>query len=165
MQIEPTQPPTRIILEQAGAWGRWGTRIAWTVAGISVLAALASAGAAAQYFQRDAKVVEKYHSLSRMAPSKVAIVDVSGAIMGGQGFARWQLDRIDEEVGEEVVDVAGLGAAEDGEQRVAPPVAADESVGLGLGGEEPLAPQGGEQFDPHAAELGFDPRQRRVGEP
>jgi protease IV len=97
MQIEPSQLPTRIILEQAGAWGRWGTRIAWTVAGISVLAALASAGAAAQYFQRDAKVVEKYHSLSRMAPSKVAIVDVSGAIMGGQGFARWQLDRIDED--------------------------------------------------------------------
>lgn len=90
-------PVTRVILEQGSLWGRWGTRIAWTIAGVSVMAALASAGASAQYFQRDGKVVEKYHSLSQVAPAKVAIVDVSGAIMGGQGFARWQLDRIEED--------------------------------------------------------------------
>lgn len=99
----PSTPPavalpiTRVILEQGGLWGRWGTRIAWSIAGLSLLAALASAGANAQYFQRDAKVVEKYHSLSRVAIGKVAIVDVSGAIMGGQGFTRSQLDRIEED--------------------------------------------------------------------
>ena len=107
MDIDRTQPPTnlpitaipitRVILEQGGLWGRWGTRIAWSIAGMSLLAALASAGANAQYFQREAKVVEKYHSLSRMAVLKVAIVDVSGAIMGGQGFTRSQLDRIEED--------------------------------------------------------------------
>ena len=97
MQIESTQPPTRIILEQGGVWGRWGARIAWTIAGLSLLAAVASAGANAQYFQRDAAVVEKYHSLSRGAADKVAIVDVSGAIMGGRGFTRSQLDRIEED--------------------------------------------------------------------
>ena len=41
-------PVTRVILEQGSLWGRWGTRIAWTIAGFSVLAALASAGASAQ---------------------------------------------------------------------------------------------------------------------
>ena len=97
MQIESTQPPTRIILEQGGVWGRWGARIAWTIAGLSLLAAVASAGANAPYFQRDAAVVEKYHSLSRGAADKVAIVDVSGAIMGGRGFTRSQLDRIEED--------------------------------------------------------------------
>jgi len=73
MQIEqmPSPPPTRVILEQGGFWARWGMWIAWSIAGISLLSALASAGAAAQYFQRDAKVVEKYHSLSKMAASKV----------------------------------------------------------------------------------------------
>ena len=95
MQIESTQQPTRIILEQGGIWGRWGTRIAWTIAGISVLVALASAGANAQYFQRDAKVIEQYASLSRLAAAKIAIVDVSGAIMGGAGFSRLQLDQIE----------------------------------------------------------------------
>jgi len=93
-----TEPPvTRVILEQGGLWGRWGTRIAWTIAGLSLLAAVASAGASAQYFQTDGKVVEKYHSLAKFAPAKVAIVDVSGAIMGGQGFTRWQLDRVEED--------------------------------------------------------------------
>jgi protease-4 len=99
MQIEqmPSPPPTRVILEQGGFWARWGIWIAWSIAGISVLSALASAGAAAQYFQRDAKVVEKYHSLSKMAASKVAIVDIAGAIMGGSGFARAQFDHIAED--------------------------------------------------------------------
>jgi protease-4 len=92
-----TPPVTRVILEQGSVWGRWGTRLAWTIAGVSLVAALASAGANAQYFQSDAKVVEKYHSLAKFAPAKVAIVDVAGAIMGGDGFARWQLDRIEDD--------------------------------------------------------------------
>jgi len=95
MPIEqPLVPPTRVILEQGGTWGRWGVWIAWSIAGISLLTALASAGAFAQYFQRDAALIEKYHSLSRLAPAKVAIVDIAGAIMGGSGFARAQLDHV-----------------------------------------------------------------------
>jgi protease-4 len=89
------QAPTRVILEHAGGWGRWGSRLAWAIAGVSLLAAVGSAGAFAQYFQRDPRVVETYHSLSRSAPGKVAIVTVAGAIMGGEGFARAQLDRVE----------------------------------------------------------------------
>jgi protease-4 len=90
-------PPTRVILEQPGMWGRWGSRIPWIVAGVAVLSAIGSAGAFSQYFQRDSRVLEKYHSLSKTAPAKVAIVRVAGAIMGGEGFARAQLDRIAED--------------------------------------------------------------------
>jgi protease-4 len=97
MEIERQPLPTRVILEHASPWGRWGTRIAWTVAGISLLAALGSAGAFAQYFQRDGRVVEKYHSLSKSAPAKVAIVTLAGAIMGGDGFIRSQLDHVAED--------------------------------------------------------------------
>ncbi len=86
------QPPTRVILEQSGGWSRWSTRLAWVVAGISLMSALGSAAAFSQYFQRDDRVVEKWHSLSRTAGDKVAIVTVAGAIMGGDGFARAQLD-------------------------------------------------------------------------
>jgi protease-4 len=92
MQIE--QQPTRVILEQPKGWGRWSTRAAWIVAGISVLSALGSAAAYSQYFQRDARVVEKWHSLSRTARDKVAIVTVAGAILGGDGFARTQLEQV-----------------------------------------------------------------------
>ena len=97
MEIERQPPPTRVILEHASPWGRWGTRIAWTVAGISLLAALGSAGAFAQYFQRDGRVVEKYHALSKTAAAKVAVVTLAGAIMGGDGFIRAQLDHVAED--------------------------------------------------------------------
>jgi protease-4 len=42
-------------------------------------------------------VVEKYHSLSKSAPAKVAIVTLAGAIMGGDGFIRSQLDHVAED--------------------------------------------------------------------
>lgn len=97
MPTDSLQPPTRVILEQGSIWGRWGTRAAWLIAGFAVLWAVASAGANAQYFQTGTKVVEQYHSLSKTAPGKVAVVDISGPIMGGSGFTRSQIDRIAED--------------------------------------------------------------------
>jgi protease IV len=93
MTIEQQQP-TRVILEQPRGWGRWGVRLAWTIAGLSLLWAVGSAAAFSQYFQKDSRVLEKYHSLARLAADKVAIVSVTGAIMGGDGFARAQLDHV-----------------------------------------------------------------------
>ncbi|MFM7207964.1 MAG: signal peptide peptidase SppA [Planctomycetaceae bacterium] len=97
MQIESREPPTRVILEHASPWGRWFARAGWIVAGIAVLSAIGSAGACFQYFQRDARVTEKWHSLSRTAADKVAIVSVTGAILGGDGFVRAQLDHVAED--------------------------------------------------------------------
>ena len=79
-QPPASQPPTRVILEQASPWGRWSTRLAWIIAGVAVLSAIGSAGAFSQYFQRDARVVEKYHSLSKIAGTKVAIVSVTAGL-------------------------------------------------------------------------------------
>jgi protease-4 len=97
MQIESQQPPTRVILEQANPWSRWFARAGWIVAGIAVLSAIGSAGAFSKYFQRDSRVVEKWHSLSKLAADKVAIVSVTGAILGGDGFVRAQLDQVEED--------------------------------------------------------------------
>jgi len=94
MEIERQQQPTRVILEQASPWSRWNGRIAWTIAGVALLSAIGSAGAFARYFQRDGRVVEKYHSLARTAAAKVAIVTLSGPIMGGEGFIRAQIDQV-----------------------------------------------------------------------
>jgi protease IV len=90
-------PPTRVILEQPGGWSRWSVRLAWIVAGLSFLWALGSAAAFSRYFQTDARVIEQYHSLSRLARDKVAIVSVTGAIMGGDGFARHQLEHVEDD--------------------------------------------------------------------
>lgn len=97
MPLEPGQPPTRVILEQPRGWSRWGGRLAWIVAGISLLVAVVSAGANAQYFQTNPKVIEQYHSLATTAANKVAIVEISGAIMGGGGFTRHQIDQVEDD--------------------------------------------------------------------
>jgi protease IV len=97
MTIESQQPPTRVILEQASPWSRWFARAGWIVAGIALLSAVGSAGAFSRYFQRDSRVVEKWHSLSKFASDKVAVVSVTGAILGGDGFVRAQLEQVAED--------------------------------------------------------------------
>ena len=77
MAIEQ-QEPTRVILEQPRGWSRWSNRIAWIVAGLAVMSALGSAAAYSQYFQRDSRVVEKWHSLSRTAADKIAAMEAAG---------------------------------------------------------------------------------------
>jgi len=97
MSFAPGQSPTRVILEQPGGWSRWSGRLAWIIAGISLVVAVVSAGANAQYFQTNPKVIEQYHSLAETAPNKIAIIDISGAIMGGGGFARHQIDQVEKD--------------------------------------------------------------------
>lgn len=90
-------PPTRVILEQPGGWGRWSARIAWLIAGVCFLSAIGSVAAFSQYFQRNPRVIETHHSLSESAADKVAIVTIRGAIMGGDGFARDQIDQVEDD--------------------------------------------------------------------
>jgi protease-4 len=120
MEIERQQQPTRVILEQASPWSRWSGRIAWTIAGVALLSAIGSAGAFARYFQRDGRVVEKYHSLARTAAAKVAIVTLSGPIMGGEGFIRAQIDQVadDEAVKAIVLRVDSPGGTVSGSDEI-----------------------------------------------
>ncbi|MFN7814448.1 MAG: S49 family peptidase, partial [Planctomycetia bacterium] len=120
MEIERQQQPTRVILEQASPWSRWNGRIAWTIAGVALLSAIGSAGAFARYFQRDGRVVEKYHSLARTAAAKVAIVTLSGPIMGGEGFIRAQIDQVadDEAVKAIVLRVDSPGGTVSGSDEI-----------------------------------------------
>lgn len=97
MPIESQQPTTRVILEHANPWSRWLGRAGWIVAGVALLSAIGSAGAFSRYFQRDGRVEEKWHSLSKLSGNKVAIVSVTGAILGGEGFVRSQLERVAED--------------------------------------------------------------------
>jgi protease-4 len=84
---------TRVIFEQPRS--RWGGRLAWMITTIAVIVAVASAGANATYFQTDSKVLETFHSRSTSAQAKVAILTISGAILGGDGFASRQIDKLE----------------------------------------------------------------------
>ena len=120
MTIESQQPPTRVILEQASPWSRWFARAGWIVAGIALLSAVGSAGAFSRYFQRDSRVVEKWYSLSKTAADKVAVVSVTGAILGGDGFVRAQLDQVadDEAVKAIVLRVDSPGGTVSGSDEI-----------------------------------------------
>ena len=87
-------PPTRVILENDTSRGRRWRWLPWWIAGISLVVAAAAVAANARYFQKQGSLAERWHSLSKEAPNKVAIVDVVGAIMGGDGFARRQIEQV-----------------------------------------------------------------------
>ena len=82
------------VLVRPRSWDRWKGRLAWIITGISVVVAAVAFGANAEYFQTNPKVIEQYHSLTELASNKIAIVEIRGAIMGGEGFARHQLDQV-----------------------------------------------------------------------
>ena len=82
-----TTKSSNAALAQPTSWDRWRGRLAWIITGISVVVAAVALGANAEYFQTNPKVIEQYHSLSELASNKIAIIEIRGAIMGGDGFA------------------------------------------------------------------------------
>ncbi len=91
-------PPQQIIIQQpSSAFGRFGK---WLLAAL-VLAVLFIIGLYSSYdsyFSPSGAPQEKYHSLARHALKKVAIIDISGAIMEGEdSFAKKQIDRVRED--------------------------------------------------------------------
>jgi protease IV len=54
-------------------------------------------GSYRSYFNDPEKPQERFHSLARHATQKIAIIDVSGAIMEGDGFVKRQIDAVAED--------------------------------------------------------------------
>lgn len=91
------QPQPQIIVQQqASAFGRFGKILA-VLLGFAVMTIFGLMSSYQSYFSDPSGPQEKYHSLSKMANKKIAIVDVSGTIMQGEGFVKDQLDRIRED--------------------------------------------------------------------
>jgi protease-4 len=91
---EPTQaPPQQIIMQQPSAFGRYG-KVLLLLLGFAVMTIIGMSAAYQSYFSPADGPQEKYHSLSKSATDKIAIVDVSGAIIESDGFIKKQLDRV-----------------------------------------------------------------------
>ncbi len=90
---EPTTVPQVIIQQQASALGRYGKflLILLVLAGLSLIGLISSYQS---YFSPPGGPQERYHSLSKEATEKIAIVTIAGTIMEGEGFVKKQLDRI-----------------------------------------------------------------------
>src|SRR6478609_944478 len=87
--------PQQIIIQQrTPAFGRFGKWLLAALA-IAVMMIIGLYSSYNSYFSPADAPQEKYHSLAQFATKKVAIVDVSGTIMGGEdSFAEKQIDRI-----------------------------------------------------------------------
>ena len=91
------EPPLRVILEKGGSFSRLGTRLAWILVIVLVIAVAYMASRYASYMQANPRIDEKYFALNRLAADKIAIITVEGTIMHTDGFAKWQIDQARED--------------------------------------------------------------------
>jgi protease-4 len=90
----PAAPPQIIIQQSSTVFGRFGK---WLLAAlvIAVIVCISLYNSYHSYFSPPDMPQEKYHSLAQFATKKIAIIEVSGAIMEGEdSFAEKQIDRV-----------------------------------------------------------------------
>ncbi|MBI3837888.1 MAG: signal peptide peptidase SppA [Planctomycetia bacterium] len=93
---ESARGPLRVVIEPPRT--RWiGRRLLWIALCISVLLNFGLYSSYQSYFQSGTEIDEKWHSLDKKAPEKVAIIAVEGAILGEEGFVKKQIDRVRED--------------------------------------------------------------------
>jgi len=85
-----------IVQQQVTALGRYG-KFLLILLGLSVMAIIGLTSSYHSYFNPPGGPQEKFHSLSKKASDKIAIVSVVGAIMEGNDFVKKQLDRVRED--------------------------------------------------------------------
>lgn len=81
----------------AGGWWRWVARLVLVTCVVGSLAVVVLVGAALTGFVSvgdESGINEQYHSLSRHAVQKVAIVTLEGTILDGDGFVKRQIDHV-----------------------------------------------------------------------
>jgi len=98
----PDALPQIIVQQQATAFGRYG-KFLLILLGFSVMTIIGLTSSYQSYFNPPGSPQEKYHSLSKEATKKIAIVSIVGTIIEGNDFVKHQLDRIRED--DEVVAV------------------------------------------------------------
>lgn len=78
------------------AFGRYG-KLLLVLLGFAVMTIIGMSAAYESYFSPANGPQEKYHSLSKTATDKIAVIDVSGTIMESDGFVKDQLDLVRED--------------------------------------------------------------------
>lgn len=90
--------PPRVVVELAPArWQRWSAWFGWAGFLVCVVLLIGQSITLQQYFTTQEGIQERYHSGSRTARDKIAVITVSGVIMEGDGFVKRQIDAIRED--------------------------------------------------------------------
>jgi protease IV len=92
---EPHGAPLRVIVEQPRRFSKLGRRLLWSALLISIFINLSLFRRAKDYLKPEGgDLNEHYHSLSKTAPDKIAIVTLQGTIMSEDNFLKKQLDAV-----------------------------------------------------------------------
>jgi protease IV len=90
---QPASPTSQIVIQQPTMFGRLG-KLLLVALGVAILVIMGLVGKYQSYFSLTEGPQEKFHSLDPTATNKIAIIDVSGTILGGDGFVKKQIDRV-----------------------------------------------------------------------
>ena len=104
--------PAQIVIKQNSV-GRFLSWLGWMGFLLCIPVILGMSSAYQEYFNTAAGLTEKYHSLSKTAKEKIAIIRVAGTIMESEGFAKKQIDQVrkDEQVKAVVLRVNSPGGS------------------------------------------------------
>jgi protease-4 len=87
---------TQVVIQQPTAFGRYGRFLLFLLV-IAVIVIIGQNASYRNYFSPADAPQEKYHSLSKTATDKVAIIKVEGTILSADGFIKKQIDRVRED--------------------------------------------------------------------
>ena len=94
LSIDPARGPLRVVIEQPrpGLLAMLGGLAKWLFFIIVALAVFSSWERS--YDASDSAITERYHSLSKTASDKVAMISVEGTIFGDETFVKKQIDHV-----------------------------------------------------------------------
>ncbi|MDE0734289.1 MAG: signal peptide peptidase SppA [Pirellulaceae bacterium] len=96
-ELPASQPAVPTVIVQAGPAGRFTrfvSMLGWLGFLLCGLSLMSHFSAKTDYFDTSEGIKEHFHSRSKDATDKIAIITLSGVIMEGDGFVKRQIDRI-----------------------------------------------------------------------
>ncbi len=89
------QPPVVVVQQpQSGLFRRLFGWLGWIGVLLCLPIIFGMVASYRDYFDTSQGIQEKYHSLSKFARDKVAVIDITGVIMEGNGYVKRQIDRV-----------------------------------------------------------------------
>ena len=93
MSTDANPQPQIVIHQRESMFGRFG-KFLLIALGLCLMTILGMSSQYKSYFNKVGGPQEKYHSLSKTASDKVAVISITGAIMESDDFVKKQIDRV-----------------------------------------------------------------------
>lgn len=87
-------PGQTVVVQSRGSALGWLGKLALVALGVCVLMIIGLVAQYQQYFGDGSGPQERYHSLSKTASQKIAVISVEGAILEGDTFVKKQIERV-----------------------------------------------------------------------